>query len=162
MERGSDPLRVVPRAQLLATEMFDQIGMALVWRGLQHCPEEPRPIIIRLSVDASPNVFPGALAVSYPFEGVHIRVFYDRVRIVTESCPLPVLLGHVLAHEISHILQGNDRHSASGLMKSRWDRSDFVRMARRPLPFTDLDGKFLKACTPVVISRPSNGSLNSQ
>jgi hypothetical protein len=116
--------------------MFDQIGVA---RGLEHCPEEPRPIIIRLSLDTPRELFPGAVAVSYPFEGVHIRVFYDRVRIVTESCPLPVLLGHVLAHEIGHILQGNDRHSASGLMKSRWDRSDFFRMARKSLRFTDFD-----------------------
>jgi hypothetical protein len=119
--------------------MYDQIGVALVWRGLKHCPKEPRPIVIRLSVDSPWKVFPGALAVSYPFEGVHVRVFYDRVRTVTPSCPLPVLFAHVLAHEIGHILQGDDQHSASGVMKRRWDLSDYRRMARQPLPFTDLD-----------------------
>jgi hypothetical protein len=127
MERGADPYNVIPQAQFLVTQMFDQIGVAPVWRGLKHCPEEPRP------------TFPGALAVSYLFEGIHIRVFYDRVRTATESCPLPVLLGHVLAHEISHMLEGTDWHSASGMMKSRWDRNDFWRMARQPLPFTDSD-----------------------
>jgi hypothetical protein len=139
MEWGADPDRVIPRAQALTTEMFDQIGVALVWRGLKHCPERPRPIVIRLSVDTPRKAFPGALAVSYPFEGVHIRVFYDRVRTVTPSCPLPVLLAHVVAHEIGHILQGDDRHSASGVMKRCWDLSDFWRMAHRPLPFTALD-----------------------
>jgi hypothetical protein len=120
--------------------MFDQIGVALVWRGLKQCPGEVRPIVIRLSVGSPRELFPGSLAVSYPFEGVHIRVFYDRVRTVTESCPLHILLAHVLAHEIGHILQGTDQHSPSGVMKRRWDLSDYRRMASQPLPFSDLDG----------------------
>ena len=119
--------------------MFDQIGVVVLWRDLEHCPKNPRPVVIRLSFDTPREVFPKALASSYPFEGAHIRVFYDRVRTLTESCPLPVLLAHVLAHEISHILQGTDQHSASGVMKSRWDMNDYTRMAREPLPFTDRD-----------------------
>ena len=50
-----------------------------------------------------------------------------------------MLLAHVLAHEISHILQGTDQHSARGVMKALWDINDYLRMARHPLPFTDLD-----------------------
>ena len=87
MERTSDPPSVIERAQTLTTRMFDQIDVALVWHGLKHCPEEPRPIVIRLSVDSPRQIFPGALAVSYPFEGAHIRVFYDRVGAVTNLCP---------------------------------------------------------------------------
>jgi hypothetical protein len=143
MERNSETL-VITRAQTLATEMFGQIGLALIWRGLQHCPERPRPIVIHVSLDTPRGVLPGALAVSYPFEGVHIRVFYDRLLTVTERCPLPVLLAHVLAHEISHILQATDRHSASGMMKGRWDSSDFARMAHQPLPFTDSDIQLIR------------------
>lgn len=139
MEWNNAQLDVIRRARGLTTRMFDQIGVALVWRGLEHCPEELRPIVILLSLDTPRKVFPGALAISYPFEGVHIRVFYDRLRTVTESCPLPVLLAHVLAHEIGHILQRTNGHSASGVMKSPWDTSDYMRMARQPLPFTDLD-----------------------
>ena len=155
MERGGDPFFAIPRAQLLATEMFDQIGVALVWCGLQHCSGQARPIVIHLSVDTPHGVFPGALAISYPFEGVHIRVFYDRVRSVTPSCPLHVLLAHVLAHEIGHILQGNDQHSASGVMKRRWDRSDFWRMAHRPLPFTDLDIREIRKGLDARADQPS-------
>ena len=139
MERTSEPALVIDRAQNLTTWMFDQIGVALVWRDLKHCPGEARPIVIRLSVNTPRGVLPGALAVSYPFEGVHIQVFYDRVRTDTASCPLPVLLAHVLAHEIGHMLRGTDGHSAGGVMKRNWDTSDFARMARQPLPFTDLD-----------------------
>lgn len=114
MERNNAELEVIPRAQALTTRMFDQIGVALVWRRLERCSEELRPIVILLSLDTPRELFPKALAASYPFEGVHIRVFYDRVRTVTDSCPLPVLLAHVLAHEIGHILQRTNAHSASG------------------------------------------------
>jgi hypothetical protein len=155
MERTSDPSLVIGRAKILTTQMFDQIDVALVWRGLKHCPEKPRPIIIRLSDDSPRRLFPGALAVSYPFEGVHIRVFYDRVRTVTPSCPLHVLLGHVLAHEIGHILQGIDQHSASGVMKGYWDLSDYRRMARQPLPFTDLDIQLIRLGLDGRANRPS-------
>jgi len=154
MERNSDTL-VITRAQTLAKEMFDQIGVALVWSDLKHCPETPRPIVIRLSVDTPHEVLPRALAVSYPFEGVHIRVFYDRVRAVTPSCPLDVLLAHVLAHEISHMLEGTDWHSPGGMMKNRWDRNDFARMARQPLPFTDLDVQLIHWGLDARADRPS-------
>jgi hypothetical protein len=49
------------------------------------------------------------------------------------------LLGHVLAHEIGHILQGVERHSSTGLMKERWDYRDYVEMQRQPLRFTAED-----------------------
>lgn len=29
--------------------------------------------------------------------------------------------GHVMAHEIAHILKGVSRHSADGVMKAQWD-----------------------------------------
>jgi len=48
----------------------------------------------------------------------------------------PVLLGHVLAHEIGHILQGTDRHSETGLMKARWDSREIMAMDWKPLSFT--------------------------
>lgn len=49
------------------------------------------------------------------------------------------LLGHVLAHEITHILQGIDRHSQEGVMKAHWTTEDIVQMARQPLPFEQKD-----------------------
>jgi len=34
------------------------------------------------------------------------------------------LLGHVMAHEVGHILQGTTQHSESGIMR-RWTGQDF-------------------------------------
>jgi hypothetical protein len=51
----------------------------------------------------------------------------------------PALLAHVLVHEITHILQGVDRHSETGVMKARWTTADYVQIRAQPLPFTDWD-----------------------
>jgi hypothetical protein len=44
-----------------------------------------------------------------------------------------------MTHEITHLLQGISRHSATGVMKARWGTKDVVDMANNPLPFTPED-----------------------
>jgi hypothetical protein len=82
---------------------------------------------------------PGALAAARPFEGTHIRVFYDRVQSATLPARIPTLLAHVLVHEITHIVQGTDQHSRVGVMKARWEPEDYSQMARSLLDFTEED-----------------------
>jgi hypothetical protein len=50
----------------------------------------------------------------------------------------------VLVHEITHILQGVDRHSESGIMKAQWTIDDYRAMASKPLSFTPLDVKLIQ------------------
>jgi hypothetical protein len=45
----------------------------------------------------------------------------------------------VLAHEIVHMLQGVNVHSASGVMKARWDNRDYADMQRGGLKLTKDD-----------------------
>ena len=139
MERFGDPGLVISQARAITSRMFDRIGVAVAWRDLASCPGETQPIVINLLFETPRELPPKAFAISQPFEGVHIRVFYERLLRVGGHCPLPLLLAHVLAHEIGHMLQGTDHHAASGVMKSPWDESDFAQITRRPLSFSDLD-----------------------
>jgi hypothetical protein len=66
-------------------------------------------------------------------------LFYDRVLAAVGSTVTPYLLGHVLAHEIVHMLQGVEQHSASGLMKARWDNGDYLDMQHTHLKLTQDD-----------------------
>jgi hypothetical protein len=122
----------------LANKMFATIGIRLERCSgeLPHAPIK-RHIGIELATDYAPDVLPGALGSAMPFEGVHIRVFYDRIR--SEIVPRFVLLAHVLVHEITHILQGTDQHSESGIMKASWTHQDHLQMRTEPLPFTPRD-----------------------
>jgi predicted Zn-dependent protease len=87
---------------------------------------------------------PGALAFALPYEGVHIQVFYNRVQAATEPELTPTVLAHVLAHEITHILQGTSRHSESGVMKARWNHDDYLQMKLKPLSFTEEDEQLIR------------------
>ena len=130
----SDPtidLIVTVRAEKIASKMFSGIGVTLDWR--LKCPVEG--IRISVSDDRLAHRLPNAFAYALPYEGTHIVVFYDRVERVSKPTERPTLLAHVLVHEITHILQGVDRHSAQGVMKATWDGSDYAAMTWQPLAF---------------------------
>ncbi len=129
---------VATQARSLASKMFAVIGVTIDWRqGFGGCPS--RGIMIRLSESTPASLQPGALAYALPYEGAHIRVFYDRIAQNHDRSQVPRVLGHVLVHEITHILQGVNRHSASGIMKAQWDQGDLRRMNWKPLEFANED-----------------------
>jgi hypothetical protein len=137
MEMGSDTFTVL-RAQATATKMFSSIGVTIQWhRAGLSCP--PDAIQIGLDTGTARNFFPGALAYARPYEGTHIRIFYDRVQTLAPPVRLGPILALVIVHEITHIVQGVSRHSDRGVMKAHWDQDDYEQMARKPLEFTEED-----------------------
>ena len=62
-----------------------------------------------------------------------------------EGAVRPDYLGHVLAHEITHMLQYTARHSDSGLMKAHWDAAEMAQIKDRGLGFTKLDAELIYA-----------------
>src|SRR5580698_9505171 len=56
------------------------------------------------------------LAYALPYEGTHIVIFYDRAQAaMPDPEGVAQLLAHVLAHEVTHVLEGVSRHSAEGV-----------------------------------------------
>jgi hypothetical protein len=132
------PIRML--AQGIASGMFATAGVHINWRtGRPKASEPERPILIEFTSLTPKTLHPGALAYAYVFEGVHIRIFYDRVRNADRPYVTAMLLAHVMVHEITHILEGVNRHSEEGVMKARWTANDLVDMEYKPLPFDPLD-----------------------
>ena len=131
---------LVHQAKTVAAGMFAEIDVQIVWHPDRSCP--PDAIRISFSDRADRNFQPEALAYALPYEATHIQVFYDRLRQHPTS-QQPVLLAHVLVHEITHILQGVSRHSASGIMMAHWGASEYDDMAFQPLRFTDEDVRLI-------------------
>src|SRR5262249_46260954 len=75
-----------------------------------------------------------------------IVVFYDRIQALSRDNPTHrrMILAHVMTHEITHILQGIERHSTSGVMKARWNETDYLDMTRSPLPFASEDIELIR------------------
>lgn len=139
---GRKNLELVGRAEAIASKIFAKIGVRIEWRELSNCP--PRAIQIQLSEKAPEGQLPSALAYAHPFDGTRITVFLDRVKDVVAPPTVPYLLGHVIAHEVGHILQGMTRHSETGVMKAHWSREDYHRMTWQPLDFTEQDIALIK------------------
>lgn len=137
LESGAMDTTTVLHAKMLTSRVFSQIGVPIVWHSMSRkCMADA--IHVRLTEATPPSLKPGAFAYALPYEGVHIRVFCDRIHAI--AGPLEgIVLAHVLAHEITHILQGIKRHSAEGLMKATWDSTDYFHMKEKALEFTPED-----------------------
>ncbi len=55
------------------------------------------------------------------------------------------LLAHVMAHEITHILEGVSRHSNSGIMRALWSEDDHKMMKKHPLSFAPEDVELIRS-----------------
>jgi peptidase M48-like protein len=139
-------------AKMIASKVFLSIGVRLEWRGGRgFCRAHgDQHIVVSLSTHTPRNLLPGALAYALPFEGVHIQVFYDRMNEADDS-----VLAYVMVHEIAHILQGDNRHSDTGIMKARWDPYDYLQMKMNLLSFTDLDVSLIHKGLDVRVSQRS-------
>jgi hypothetical protein len=121
--------------------MYAAIGVAILWRMTwSQCPAEA--LCISPAEPGGHSITDTALAYALPYEGMRIRVFYDRIASKSLRLTAP-LLAHVLAHEIGHILQGVSRHSPTGVMKANWKARDYFDMTNRGLAFTEEDVQLL-------------------
>jgi hypothetical protein len=142
VDNGAVPPRVLHLAEGIADGMFATAGVRIDWQGHSH--EGSRmpggALAIGLLVNKPANFLPGALAFARVYEGVHIDVFCDRLERLAPGARMEApLLAHVLVHEITHMLEGIDRHSGTGVMKAHWNARDYADMATNPLPFAPVD-----------------------
>ena len=70
--------------------------------------------------------------------GTYVDIFYDAVeKLHHESNTSPGrLLGHVMAHEVGHLLIGSHAHSNRGIMCPAWSRRELRSMEMGSLLFT--------------------------
>lgn len=155
LESGPAPLLVVKQAEAITAQMFAEIGVEIQWhQGGRYCTARPgETMVISLSTGAPSTLFPGALAYTRPYEGSHIKVFYDRILDLADFWRLSRVLAHVFAHEIAHLLQGVGRHSERGVMKAHWDPRDFQEMSWKLLPFTPQDVELIRRGLEARVSR---------
>lgn len=157
-DRADVQSSVLNRAKEVAAVLLSDTGIRVAWdTGDPHCREASlvdmtaygRPpvegsdsrthLIVRLIGDAPPSFPPQALGFALPESryGIHLTVFFHRIRQLAESCSRKPdenltghILGHAIVHEIGHILLGSGEHAEDGLMKARWTLRDFDRPDR--------------------------------
>src|SRR5713101_6222119 len=74
----SDIRDTMPFARMTASKMFADIGVTIQWSlRPDGCPAQG--ILLRLSRSTPGEFHPGTLAYTQLYEGVRIRIFYDRI-----------------------------------------------------------------------------------
>ncbi len=70
--------------------------------------------------------------------GSNLSIFYHRVEELSarRHTSRALLLGHLMTHEIGHLLLGSNSHSRSGIMHVPWNRSQVERASLGTLLFT--------------------------
>ncbi|MGD0579419.1 MAG: hypothetical protein ABSC08_10875 [Bryobacteraceae bacterium] len=161
-EEAGGSLREGPQARMIASALFQTAGVKLEWHtGLRFCEaQRDQVILVSLSMNTPKDLLPGALAYARPFEGVHIKVLYDRIATGAHSPQLrPYLLAYVIVHEITHILEGIDRHSDSGIMKAQWGEHERDLIMRTRLRFTEQDIEMIHQGLAVHAAHRASGTL---
>lgn len=133
-------------AENIASHIFAGAGVRIRWQlGEPKRREQHAAIIIDLSSSTPETLAPGALAFAQVYEGIHINVFCDRIKNTANGSDRlgTFLLAHIMAHEIVHILEGIDRHSATGLMKPSWTQMEIEGMSVHPLSLAPEDVRLI-------------------
>jgi hypothetical protein len=136
--------KVVTHAQDDLEHIFRAAGIQIIW---QACGEpSPDPVFaLRLrtggkmkgSLPASLQTM-GAAFVTPGHTGYLADAYYGAIQEVARAngaCDATQLLGHVLAHEIGHLLLGAP-HAGGGIMSAAWSRPHLVAAGQRALRFT--------------------------
>lgn len=126
------------RAQSEASQLLARAAVQVAWTHGSSC-QSGAAIQVHLTVQTPGNLLPGALAFCQPTTRDDIRIFYDRVQSIVSPAHEPHLLAYVLAHEIGHILEGEGRHSSTGIMKAQWTPEDYAAIASGQLTFAPED-----------------------
>jgi len=146
------PPDVLLQAENIATRIFEQAGVRVKWincpvvaPGVQDtaiCRKAFFPTYFQQRiVSPHPGLSASSFGVSYLSSdgiGCYSYVFYPRVaeqQRVNEQNGA-VLLGHVMAHEIAHLLLGANSHSASGIMRAHWYAQELGSANKGELLFT--------------------------
>jgi len=142
---------VLSEAQVRATYIMRQAGVSLAWLDCgspgSRQPSAgcsaisfPQHLSVRLVSRASPareDAF-GQSFQNADGEGSYAIVYFHVLASSEAAGAVKTgeLLGHVVAHELGHLLLGKDSHSATGLMSAVWRVAELHQASRGNLLFT--------------------------
>ena len=140
------PFDILQTSQRTIEWIYRDIGISVRFSvaATHRSDGECAAIDLLFVADVSDKIHPGALAYARPFQnrGRQVEVFTGRILRGAGHNDGKVL-GHVLAHEIGHVLEGLDRHASEGVMKPSWTSKDYALMSVQPLRLTAEDAALI-------------------
>jgi hypothetical protein len=158
------------QAERTASWIFKQAGVDVDWANCDLPAEEgqiasscrvtefPRHLQVSIA-RRSRNLTESILGVSFLAEdgsGCYSDVFLEPTEELLEKLRvinLGTLLGHVVAHEIGHLLLGTNSHSDAGIMRPQWNGRDLANAGKGELHFTQAQGQTMRARVAASLCR---------
>ena len=133
---------VLGQAQAETSRIFAAIGVRLSWNDP---PTSGCPLTVMIVRQANLGLTKGAAdamgaaPAADDRTGRLVYAYYDRIDASAQKYRTDVaaMLGHVMAHELGHILLARGSHSSAGLMSARWGRFEMDLVAASLLMFTN-------------------------
>jgi len=172
VKMGSQALAAAERE---ATEILRRAGIEVEWLDLSDCREGGRteppchsplgPAELILRILARPpdeyqhragETFGVALVPLNGSDGVDAAVFLTGVQDFSRisAASSAQILGHLVAHEIGHLLLGLGAHSSIGIMRPGWTAEELDRAARGQLGFTPQQSEKMRAAVARRLAQP--------
>jgi hypothetical protein len=146
------PEKVLAQSADEVTRIFHKAGVTTLWitcnssktTSVPDVKCQGPPTLGHLSLRIVPRAWKardgifGMAFLSDTGTGAYGDVFYDSVEKLHRDwgVSLPRVLGHVMAHELGHLLLGSNAHSRQGLMLPAWRRDELRRASMGALLFT--------------------------
>jgi len=144
--------KVLAHSEDEATRIFQRAGVTTLWITCKsskttskpdvQCQDPPglRHLALRIVPRAwktSDSIF-GVAFLSENGTGAYGDIFYDSVEKLHRDwgVSVPRVLGHVMAHELGHLLLGSNAHSRDGIMRPSWHGNELQRASKGTLLFS--------------------------
>ena len=143
---------ILMQAEEVSSHVFEEAGIHVDWVNCSPAGEAPSgkiacrqaiPQHLHLHiVRRSLNLKDSTLGISYlapDGSGFQADIFYEGIEKLHQETLVDqaIILGHVAAHEIGHLLLGANSHSAGGIMRAHWKVEELARANKGLLLFTE-------------------------
>jgi len=158
---------VVSGAEREASRIFSKCGIYLVWTN---CPEPhtadspslcykesaPGEIHMRIMARHLNDVLPDSVfgfAIAPKLASVYFEPAAQLTKVLgNPELNHPAILGCLMAHEIGHLLLGQNAHATSGIMQAQWNAQQIRDASMGLLSFTTKQAKLMQVNTQTRIS----------
>ena len=143
------PPGVLTHALAEATRIYSGIGVTLAWT-------ESSPAAYRFIIRIASKPFGtdrvidlhalGATPGTKQLRGRLAYAFYRPIERLAQASgtDVAIILGHVIAHELGHLLLPHGAHTMMGVMGSGWDRAQVESAKKGELTFTTGQGNAIR------------------
>lgn len=150
---GCVPADILAQAQGETVRIYAAAEVDLVWVAPGPVSLEPSAFalatIVRCATQVERRRQPDRMGVAPTTRqtaGILAYAFYDNIERFAhrEAVNAAQILGHVMAHELGHLLLGYGAHSPDGIMRAEWDRRDLTLARAGRLTFTTQQAKAVR------------------